>query len=266
MITGGVAGYVGVVDLGSVRAAPASVLLRGVTAAARNAQGLLYDARVLAEAGCASRAYSLAALAVEEAGKASGLVLIAVMPERLRARAPVGRMLEWHQLKQVQGLWVAKVPYRMPEVAPLLAALPAGELAQILSSLDAPADEADRLKRRGLYVDVGRGGAIREPSEITEAEVLGQLSRAGQAASAAGQLLEPELQAQLVNPPAEAVELSRAAVSALTEVGHARTPEAAANVMLNTIGKLRDRVAAEEAGGTPPSAEPQPEAGSFRTR
>ena len=146
----------------------------------------------------------------------------------------------------------------MPEVARWLAALPVGELAEILSSLDAPADEADRLKRRGLYVDVGRGGAIREPSEITEAEVLGQLSRAGQAASAAGQLLEPELQAQLVKPPAEAVELSRAAVSALAEVGYARTPEAANNVMLNTISKLRDRVAAEDVQGTPPSGEAQP--------
>ena len=236
-----------------MQAAPTPVLLSGVTAAARNAQGLLYDARVLAEAGCASRAYSLAALAVEEAGKASGLVLIAVMPKRLRARAPVGRMLEWHQLKQVQGLWVARVPYRMPEVVPWLAALPSGELAQIFSSLDAPADEADRLKVRGLYVDVSRGGRIREPSEITEAEVLGQLSRAGQAASAAGKLLEPELQAQLLNPPAEAVELSRAAASALTEIGCARNPGAAANVMLNTISKLRDRMAAKDAEGTPPS-------------
>ena len=179
------------------------------------------------------------------------------MPETLRAHAPVGRMLEWHQLKQVQGLFIAKVPYRMPEVAPWLAALPAGELAQALSSLDAPADEADRLKRRGLYVDVGRGGAIREPSEITEAEVLGELARAGQAASAAGHLLEPETQARLVNPPAETVGLSRAAVSALTEARYARTPEAATNVMLNVISKLRDRMAAKDAECTPVPSEPR---------
>src|SRR5262249_42057319 len=130
--------------------------------------GLLYDAQVLAEAGCAARAYSLATLAVEEAGKASGLVLLTVMPEALGARAPGGRMVEWHQVKQVQGLWIAGVPSRRPEVASWLAVLPAGELAQVLSSLDAPADEADLLKRRGLYVDVGRGGRIREPSAITE--------------------------------------------------------------------------------------------------
>lgn len=160
------------------RAAPASVLIRGTAAAVKNAQDLLDDAQVLAQAGRSARAYSLAALAFEEAGKASGLVLIAVMPERLRARAPVDSMLEWHQLKQVQGLWVAKVPYRMPEVAPLLAALPAGELAQILSSLDAPADEADRLKRRGLYVDVGRaarsGSRRRSPRPRFSASSAGQ--------------------------------------------------------------------------------------------
>ena len=234
-----------------MQAAPTPVLLRGITAAARNAQDLLYDAQVLAEAGRGARAYSLAALAVEEAGKAGGLAILTVMPEALRARAPVGRMLEWHQLKQVQGLFIARVPFRMPDVAPWLAALPAGELAQVLSGLDAPADEADRLKRRGLYVDVGRGGAIREPTEITEAEVLSQLARAQQAASGAGQLLEPELQARLVNPPAEAVELSRAAVSALAEASCARNPEAATSVMLNTISKLRDRMAGKDAVRSP---------------
>jgi len=69
---------------------------------------------VLADAGSMSRAYSLAALAVEEAGKAASLVLLTVMPETLRARAPAGAMLEWHQLKQVQGLLMAGVSYRLP--------------------------------------------------------------------------------------------------------------------------------------------------------
>jgi hypothetical protein len=167
------------------------------------------------------------------------------MPEALRARAPVGRMLEWHQLKQVQGLLLGGVSYRVPGFAPKVAVMPADELARVLSTLDVRADEADRLKRRGLYVDVGRGGAIREPSEITETEVLGQLARAGRAASTACQLLEPELQARLVHPPAEAVELSRAAVSALTEASYARTPEAATNLVLNAISKFRGRMAAK---------------------
>src|SRR5215469_972811 len=112
MISERAAGYAGTVDLGSVKAAPTPVLLRGAIAAAMNAQDLLYDAEVLAEAGSAARAYSLATLAVEEAGKAGSLVLLAMMPGDLRAQAPVGRMLEWHQLKQVQGLLIAAVPYR----------------------------------------------------------------------------------------------------------------------------------------------------------
>jgi AbiV family abortive infection protein len=237
------------VDLGSVRAAPAPVLIRGTIAAASNAQDLLYDAQVLAEAGCAARAYSLAALAVEEAGKAAGLSILTMMPQDLRARAPVGRMLEWHQLKQASGLFIAAVPCRIQEIAPTLAAMPAGELAQFLTALAAlraPADEADRLKRRGLYVDVGRGGRIREPSEITEAMVVSQLAQTAQATSAASQLLEPEAQALLADPAAEMVELSRAAVSALTEARYprARPADAAADVVLDMVGKLRDRVAA----------------------
>ena len=227
------------------------MLLRGTIAAARNAQDLLYDARVLAKAGSAARAYSLAALAVEEAGKASSLSILTMMPADLRARAPVGRMLEWHQLKQAAGLFIAAVPCRVPDIAVRVAAMPVGEVAQFLTALRAPADEADRLKRRGLYVDVVRGGRIREPSEITETEVLSQLAQAGQATSAAGQLLEPETQARLINPVAEAVELSRAAYSALTEARYGRTPEAAADVVLNMVSKLRDRLAAKEAEGTP---------------
>jgi len=218
------------------------MLIRGTVAAAKNAQDLLYDAQVLAQAGCAARAYSLAALAVEEAGKASSLSILTMMPEDLRARAPVGRMLEWHQLKQAAGLFIAVVPCRVQEIGPRLVAMSPGELAQfltVLTNLRAPADEADYLKRRGLYVDVGRGGRIREPAEITETEVINQLAQAAQATSAAGQLLEPETQALLVDPVAEMVELSRAAVSALTEASRARTPEAAADVLLKMVSNLR---------------------------
>jgi hypothetical protein len=44
MISERAAGYAGTVDLGSVKAAPTPVLLRGAIAAAMNAQDLLYDA------------------------------------------------------------------------------------------------------------------------------------------------------------------------------------------------------------------------------
>jgi len=240
------------VDLGSVRVAPTPVLIRATIAAARNAQGLLYDAQVLAEAGCAARAYSLASLAVEESGKAASLVLLTVMPEAVRAPAPVGRLLEWHQLKQAEGLLIARMPYRFRQVGSWLGAMPAGELEQFMTALDAPTDEADRLKRRGLYTDVGRGGRIWEPSEITETEVFSQLARAEQATSAAGQLLEPETPDWLADPATELVELARAAVSALTEARcAARAPQAATNIMLIGVSKLQDHMAAKDATGTP---------------
>ena len=236
-------------DLGAVTAAPAPVLAKGAVAAARNAHDLLQDARILAGAGRAARACSLAALAVEEAGKAGNLSFLAVMPAEVRERAPVGRMLEWHQLKQVGGLLIARV--RLP-VAARLAVMPAGDLDRLLSSLDAPADEADRLKRHGFYVDVDRKTAIREPSEITEGAVNRQLTRAGQAVSETSALLEPEAPGLLVHsPPAGAVEFAQATVSALAGTRHARTPEAAIDVIVNAISTLRDIIATKDAQNTP---------------
>ena len=154
-------------------------------------------------------------------------------------RAPVGRLLEWHQLKQVGGLLIASMTLELPGLAPRLAAMPAARVTQIMGELNVPADEADRLKRRGLYVDMGRGGRIREPSEITEAEVASQLVRARQAARSVAVMLDPEAQARVTNPPAEAVELAGALVSALTRDRHARSPEAAVDVMLNAVRKLQ---------------------------
>jgi AbiV family abortive infection protein len=233
-----------------VKAGPALVLAKGAVAAARNAQDLLQDAQVLAGAGRTARACSLAALAVEEAGKAGNLGLLAMMPEEVRARAPVGRMLEWHQLKQVEGLLIAKV--RFP-VAARLAVMPADDLELLLTTLDRSADEADELKRHGLYVDVDREAAIREPSEITEGVVISQLAQAERAVSAIDELLEPEAPALIVNsPPARAVELAQATVSALTGIGQARTPGAAVDVLVNAVSKLRGSIArndAVESGG-----------------
>ncbi len=107
-------------DLRAIKAARRTELSACAVAAARNAQGLLHDAEVLARSGSAARAYSLAAFAVEECGKAACLVALAVLPKSLRARAPVGRLLEWHQSKQVGGLLIAAVTWEVPGVAPRL--------------------------------------------------------------------------------------------------------------------------------------------------
>jgi hypothetical protein len=114
-------------------------------------------------------------------------------------------------------------------------------------SLNVPAEEADRLKRRGLYVDMDRTGRIREPSEITEAEVTSQLAWARQAAHSARWLLGPQAQARIAHPPPEKVELARALVSVLTQAGNARTPQAAVEVLLTAVRKLRDDMAVKDA-------------------
>jgi AbiV family abortive infection protein len=227
------------VDLAAVKEAPALQLAWGSVAAARNARGLAEDAELLAGAGRLARAYSLAGLAVEEVGKAGSLAALAAMPEDLRARALVGRMLAWHQLKLVKGLLIASLPLGVPAVGANLATTPLSEIATILDDAQAFAHDADRLKQRGLYVDVDRDGQVREPSEVTVAEVREQLDRVRRAASAAEALLAPGAPAKLADPEAAAVEFSRAVASAFGAAGYHRSPEAAGAVLLKTASLLQ---------------------------
>jgi AbiV family abortive infection protein len=226
------------VDLGAVKEAPARELARASIAAARNARGLVEDAELLSGAGRQARAYSLAGLAVEEVGKAGSLAALAVMPENLRVRAPVGRMLEWHQWKLVAGQLIAAVPVGVPGVAARFVTMPLSEVAEILDRAQAFTQDVDRLKQRGAYVDVDRSGQVREPSEVTAAEVRAQLGRASRTALAATALLDASAPLLLANPVAADVEFSRALVSVFGETGSARNAEAAADVLRNTASKL----------------------------
>jgi AbiV family abortive infection protein len=227
------------VDLAAVKEAPAPALARAAAAAARNARGLVEDAELLSGSGRLARAYSLAGLAVEELGKAGGMAALAAMPKNLRARAPVGRMLEWHQMKLIAGQLLTAMPFRAPGVATGFVTMPLSEIAEMLDSAQAFAQDVDRLKQRGLYADLDRSGQIREPSEVTAAEVRGQLDRARKTASAANALLDLGAPLWLAGPWAAEVEFSRALVSAFRETGLARSPEAAADVLLKTACKLQ---------------------------
>lgn len=208
-------------------------------AAARNAWGLVEDAELLSRAGRLARAYSLAGLAIEEVGKAGSLATLAAMPPNVRARAPVGRLLEWHQMKLVAGHLIAVVPLGLPGAANRLATMPLGEIAEILDRAQALAEDIDQLKQRGLYVDVDRGGHVREPSEITAAEGRGQLDRARQAAKGVSTLIDPGSPAWLAHPADPDVEFSRALVSTFGEIRSGRSPEAAADVLRYTADKLQ---------------------------
>jgi AbiV family abortive infection protein len=229
----------GTVDLAAVREAPVRELARATVAAARNACGLVEDAELLSGAGRPARACSLAGLAVEEVGKAGSLGALAAMPENLRPRAPVRRMLEWHQWKLVAGQLVAAVPIGVPGVAVRFVTMPLSEVAEIVDDARLFAQDVDRLKQRGLYVDVDRSGQVREPSEVTTAQVREQLDRARRAAAAVNALLDPSAALRLADPGPALVEFSRALVSAFGKTRSARSPEAAADVLLYAAGKLQ---------------------------
>src|SRR5260370_34110416 len=104
------AAYARVVDFEAVKAAATPDLVRCAVGAAANAQDLLGDAELLAAAGRRPRAYALAALAVEEAGKAASGAALAMMPVGLRAQAPAGRLVERHQLELISGMLIAALP------------------------------------------------------------------------------------------------------------------------------------------------------------
>jgi membrane dipeptidase len=95
----------------------------------------------------------------------------------------VGRLLEWHQLKQVGGLLIAAVTIETPGLAARLAAMPAEQAARIVNSLSVPAEEADRLKRRGL----GWSDAVRVVEAV---EVAGMTGDSEETASQAGLLAD----------------------------------------------------------------------------
>jgi AbiV family abortive infection protein len=150
------------VDLEAVKAAATPDLVSCAAGAATNAQGLLDDAELLAAAGRNARAYAVAALAVEEAGKAVSLGALAVMPGSLRARAPLGRMLEWHQLKLVGGMLITAVPPGTgPTMAAQLMAMAPSQVAEVVDNAQLLAQDMDRLKQRGLYADMDGSGQVR---------------------------------------------------------------------------------------------------------
>lgn len=156
-------------------------------------------------------------------------------------------MLEWHQLKLVGGLLITAVPFGSPTMAAQFAVMPPNQVAGILEDAQVLARDVDRLKQRGLYADIDRSGRVRLPSEVTEAEVATQLGRARLAVSSASVLLVPGTAAVIANPPADAIEFCRALVTAFAEAGPGRTPEAAADVMLNAVSKLQQKTTASDA-------------------
>jgi AbiV family abortive infection protein len=225
-------------DLGPVRHASCQQLADYAVATAKNSRDLLQDAELLAGAARYGPAFSLATLSIEESGKSVDLAVLATMSPRLRAQVPLRGLLQSHALKLVAGLLVADLPFG--HVAARLARMAPDELAKRLDDIFEPADNADRLKRRGFYVDLGTNG-LRAPSDITESDVAAQLTRARQAAdSTANVILGPDFLAWLAHPPPEGIELAGDLVDALTEAGRAKTPAAATAVVAEAVRRFRE--------------------------
>lgn len=225
-------------DLRAVKMASGPVLAAGAAAAAENASELVAEAELLGAAHRTGRAVSLAALAVEEAGKAIGLTALAGMPESMREHAPVAKMLNWHALKQVTGQLMAAVPVRPSLVAATLLDMPDTQLDQALQDIEESADEADLLRRRGMYVDISPDGGIYEPGQVTEAELGRQMTSAKNAAGATIALHDPRERALIIQPADEVMKLTRSAVRAVTTSAQRRKPQAAVDVITQTVWGL----------------------------
>src|SRR5215467_9097803 len=156
----------------------------------------------------------------------------------MREHAPVAKMLNWHALKQVTGQLMAAVPVRPSLVAATLLDLPAAQVDQALKDIEQSADEADLLRRRGLYVDISADGGIYEPRQVTEAELGRQLALARNAAGATIALHDLRERALIIEPADEVLELTKSAVRAVIVSGQRRKPQAAADVITQTVRGL----------------------------
>ena len=208
-------------------------LLDFAAAAVRSGHGHIRAAEVLLEHGGNSygQTYSQAALAVEEFGKAAGVMALAMMPDEIRARAPVKELLERHLLKHCGALLTAALGFGGEKlIAENIAAMPVAAIAEMLESLMAQARAADGGKMRGIYADIAADGTIREPSQVTEHEAREQLASARETAAVADKLVAPLTLAALAELPQSALDLSSALFSMWLDSGPATTSQEAAQL------------------------------------
>lgn len=138
-----------------------------MNAARRNARRLASDARMLAASGRYATAASLAALAIEEAGKVSGLRAIAV------ARTDDEAKREWKEYRSHRS---KNAHWLFPE----LVARGARTLEQFRELYEAGADHPivlDKIKQIGFYTDCSHSGKWLEPEQLIEKSLAEGLVR-----------------------------------------------------------------------------------------
>jgi AbiV family abortive infection protein len=224
-------------NVNAVASASRHALVRYTVAAACNAHDLVEDAEVLLAAGRHARAYSLAALAVEEFGKACGGLALVVIPDEMRTQAPIRDLLEKHLLKQMGGILMGALGASTPGLTARVAEASQAQIAELLSQAAELASEADQAKKRGFYVDLAEGERIQQPSEITEAEAGNAVARARAVAEAASMLSDPEAQAIFASPPPGLLEISARLFTVYLEAGVVESPQTAAAVIAEMVSK-----------------------------
>ena len=162
-------------------------LLRFAAEAARNGLDLLSDAEVLCKSARWSRAYALAVLAVEELGKASVVLTLALLPDELRTQVPAQQLLQRHEVKHAVGLVMCILEFGEPGVAARTELL-ADQLALVAQGAKA----SNLAKQRGFYVDLVCG-ELSKPRETTETEARAALAQAWRVVNSAGPLRNPDV-------------------------------------------------------------------------
>jgi AbiV family abortive infection protein len=211
-------------------------LIGFAAAAARNALDLLSDAELLCAGQRWARAYALAVLAVEELGKASGVLTLALVPPALRAQVPVRDLLGRHDVKQAAGLVMHLLEFGKPGVAARVENAP--RLSDQLAQLAGEVGESNQAKQRGFYVDL-ISGELKQPSEVTEADARAAMARAWEVAESAGPLRDPEALAVLADPPPEVLRFAGLTLERYLESADLGGPEAAAAVAVELARVVR---------------------------
>lgn len=224
------------VNMNEVTAADQQTLIGFAAAAARNALDLLSDAEILCANQRWARTYTLAVLAVEELGKASGVLTLAMVPPALRAQVPVRDLLERHNVKHAVGLLMHLMEFGKPGVAARVESSP--RLADQLAQLAVEARMSNLAKQRGFYVDL-ISGELKQPSDVTEVDARAALARVREVLESSGPLRDPETLQVLADPPPEVLRLAGLTVERYLESADIGGPEAAATAAVELARVIR---------------------------
>jgi AbiV family abortive infection protein len=147
---------------------PRDDLLALLQAAKANAEDLISDAELLADAGRFPRAHALATLAHEEIGKAQLCLLAVMLPEITHEEF-------WAAFKSHTGKLI-----RVTGFGRLSSAEPIGPIAAYAKIVKGQSSSAHTRKLRGLYVDY-KGGRVLLPRQVNEKEAKSQIRSADEA-------------------------------------------------------------------------------------